>query len=389
VGPDPDRWQRRFYQVVLVAGLSALALWLVVRLRVITAPLIVGALLAWALQPVVRWLRRNRVPEFLALTVPLLAVTALVFIVVAVILPAALAELVTASQNLPSQMQNTILGLDPWFDDLIGVKLSALIAPDVLRANIQGVLREIVGSASSLVGWVLASARDILLAVGNLLLVFVIAAFVLDDYERIIGRVTELVPMRHRDHAARVGNRIDATLRSFLRAELLLWVLASSIFTAGLLVLRVPMAALLGPFVAAIYLVPYIGVIFGLTLALAVALVESPTLATFAGVSILFGGFYSIDAVFITPRVIGGRVGLRPLVVLLGIVAGGELFGVIGVLLAIPLLAVGRILLLEFLDKYRNSDAYLAVPAGSPEQVSPPLDPLEPATQSQPTREDA
>ena len=360
--PDPDRWQRRFHQMLVIAGVVGLSLWLIVRLKVVTAPLIVGAGIAFALRPVVLWLRRHKVPDFVALTVPLVALTTLIVATFAVIVPAAITELLAASQKLPPRVQSTILDLDPWLNDLVGIKLSALVAPEVLRANMQGVLREIVGSASSLLGWVLASARDVLVAIGNLLLVFVIAAFLLDDYDNIGHQAMDLVPPRHRDRAMSVLADIDDTLRSFLRAELLLWVLATTVFTSGLLLLQVPLAALLGPFVAAVYLVPYIGVIVGAVIVLAVALVEAPTLSTIGGIGAVFGGFYAVDVLFITPKIIGGRVGLRPLVVLLGIVAAAELFGVIGVLLAIPCLAVGRILLLEFLTRYRSSTAFMGAP---------------------------
>lgn len=363
---DPHRWQRRLHQLLVIAGVTALVLWLLVRLKVVTAPLIVGAGIAWVLRPVVLWLRRHKVPDFVALTVPLVALTSLIIVVVAVIVPAAIAELLSASQKLPPRLQATVLNLDPWFESLSGLKLSALIAPDVLRSNTQGILREIVGSASSLLGWVLASARDILVAVGNLLLVFVIAAFLLDDYDALGTRTMSLVPPRHRPYAAGLLDRVDETLRSFVRAELLLWVLATTVFTSALLLFRVPLAALLGPFVAAIYLVPYIGIIVGALLVLLVALVESPSLATMGGIGLTFSGFYAVDVLFITPKIIGSRVGLRPLVVLLGIVAAAELFGVIGVLLAIPFLAVGRILLLEFVASYRSSKAFVGLPAGSP-----------------------
>jgi len=357
--PDDNRWQRIFYQAILAVGLLALALWLVVRLSVVTAPLIVGVAIAWALNPLVIWLRRHKVPAFVALTVPLLMLIVFVVVIVAVIMPAGTRELLRASQSLPGRLHTTVLQLDPWLFDLVGVKLSHLVAPETLRANMQQVLGEVVGSATSVVTWVLSRGRDVLVVVGNTLLVFVIAAFLLDDWDRILNNARGLVPPRHREHAAEVAGRIDATLASFLRAELVLYLLASTLFTGGLLLLKVPLAALLGPFVGAIYLVPYIGVLLGALLALTVALIESPSLFTFVGVSVLFGGFYGIDAVFITPRIIGGRVGLRPLVVLLGIFAGGELFGVIGVLLAIPSLAVGRIVLLEFVARYRTSRAYL------------------------------
>ncbi len=356
---DAQWWQKRFYQVVLVGGAVALVLWLTIRLRVVTAPMIVGFFIAYALNPLVVWLRRHRVPAFVALTVPLALVITVGILLVAVVLPGLARELLVASQALPGRLQALLVDLDPLWERNFGIKPSHYVEPAVLRQNLERLVVELAGPATSVVGWLLTSARDLFLAVVNVLLVFVVAAFLIDDYDRIVARCASLVPPRDREQIFRVVRNIDDTLKGFLGGELVLFLLASLAFTSGLLVLGVPFAALVGPAVAFIYLVPYIGLLLGAGLAIGFSLLEQPSLGTVTGVVVVFATFYVIDLIFITPRIIGGRVGLAPLVVLLGIVAGGELFGIIGVLLAIPCLAVARILLVELIEAYRRSAAYL------------------------------
>jgi predicted PurR-regulated permease PerM len=363
--PPGERWQALFFQVVLIGGALAALLALTWRLRLVTGPMFVGFMLAWALRPAVVWLRRHNVPALVALMGPLAMVVGLGVVTFAVILPALGSELLRASQALPARLQDALVALDPITERFIDRRITDLVAPEVLLETLQGALRDLAGPAGSMLSWILDSAGRVVLAVGNVALVFIVSAFLMDDYDRLVEEGAALVPPRSRPLVFRVVRRIDETLMGFVRGELLLFALASAAFTSGLLVLDVPFAALVGPVAGLVYLIPYVGVISGLVVALALALLETPSWGTFAGVTTVFGAFYAIDLLFITPRLIGGRVGLRPLVVLLGIIAGGELLGIAGILLAVPVLAVGRILLLESIEAYRRSPAFLGAAAAA------------------------
>lgn len=360
-----DVWRTRFYQVVVVAALCGASVWLLWRLRVVVLPALIGFLIAYALNPVVLKLRRHHVPGFVALSLPLAALVGVLLGLVAFIVPRVGAELARVSQSAPRRVQAALAWADPWWQDIFGQPLSAYVRADALGESLRGALGDILGGAGSVVGWVVASTRDVLLAVGSLVLVVVVAAFLINDYEHIIAGVRDLVPRRHVAPLTRLFRRIDATLRSFLRGELLLFALATGWFTAGLALLGVPFALLVGPFAALIYLVPYIGIAVGVVLALLMSLLGHPEWSQAFGVLGIFFGFYTFDILFVTPRVIGERVGLDPLVVLLGIIAGGELMGLIGVLLAIPTLAVARIVLAEVVKQYRRSATYLGGPTGA------------------------
>ena len=131
-------------------------------------------------------------------------------------------------------------------------------------------------------------------------------------------------------------------------------------FTVGLVLLDVPFAFVMGPIAGVVYLIPYLGVLTGVTLSVVMSLLTGHSTLQLAGVTALFAAFYTVDLLYITPRLIGHRVGLRPVVVLLGIIAMGELAGLVGVLVAVPLLAVSRILLDEAIADYRKSPTFLA-----------------------------
>ena len=356
----PFGWQPLFFKTLVLGGSLVGALWLISRLRVVTAPILIGFFVAYALNPLVLRLNRWRVPPILALTVPVLLVAALLAFFVAVVLPSMGEQFIRASQHAPARLYNYLLRIDPWTQANLGQKVTDLVPYQDLSGMVQAAARELIGPAQSLVTAVLSSARDVLLALGKLLLVVVAAFFLLDDYERTVRIAADLVPRRHLGEVTRVVRRIDDVMAGFVRGQMLLLALAITWLTATMAALNVPFWLVMGPIAAVIYLVPYVGVLTGVVLTVALQFLSGAPTWEMVSQIVAFALFYAADMLFITPQVIGNRVGLPPLAVLLGIIAFGELFGVIGVLLAVPLLACGRILLLEAVDRYRRSMTFLA-----------------------------
>ena len=356
-------WQPLFFKALVLGTLLLGLLWLMVRLKVVTAPILIGFFIAYALNPLVVRLRRWRVPPILALGVPVAAVAALAAVFMVWVLPKMAQDFVRASQHTPGSLYNYVLRLDPLAAQYTGHKLSEWIPYQDLSGMVQALANALIDPAQSRLTTLLSSAREVLVSVGKLLLVVVVAFFLLDDYERTLELVDGLVPRRHLAEVRRVVDRIDSVMAGFVRGQLMLFGLAALYLTVGMAVLGVNFWLIVGPMAAVLYLVPYVGVATGAVLTLLLQLLANAAGWQLLGAVGLFAAFYTVDMLVITPRLIGNRVGLPPLAVLLGIIAFGELFGVIGVLLAVPLLACGRILLLEAVDRYRNSATFLVTEA--------------------------
>ncbi len=378
--PDPSApqpsstipWQSLFFKTALLGSVVLALLWLLERLRVVTAPILVGFFIAYALNPVVLRLRRWRVPTILALTVPVIAVVTLAAVFAVAVLPTMAQQLIAGSQQAPARLYNFLLSQDPWAQKVLGRPLTDFVKYQDLSGMVQALATELVGPAQSMVSVVVVSARDVMLGIGKALLMLVVAFFLLGDYERIIRQIAVLVPRPQQAEYQRVFGRIDEVMAGFVRGQLMLFSLACSAFTLGLALAGVPFALVMGPIAAVLYLVPYVGVMIGLAMSATLGLLSGQAGWETLAVVLLFAGFYAIDLLFITPRLIGNRVGLPPLAVLLGIIAFGELFGVIGVLIAVPVLACARILLLEAVHRYQRSAAYLGAPQRPAEPGSPP-----------------
>ncbi|MBM4341778.1 MAG: AI-2E family transporter [Deltaproteobacteria bacterium] len=372
---QPFGWQPLFFKALVLGGSLVGMLWLIARLRVVTAPILIGFFVAYALNPLVVRLQRWRVPPILALTVPVLLVAALLAVFVLVVLPSMAEQFIRASQHTPARIYNYLLRIDPWTLAHLGQKASDLVPYQDLSGMVQALARAVIGPAQSLVTALLSSARDVLLATGKLLLVVVVAFFLLDDYERTVQIAGNLVPRRHLAEVTRIVRRIDDVMAGFVRGQLLLLALATTWLTGSMAALDVPFWLVMGPIAAVVYLVPYVGVLTGLAITVLLQLLGGEPGWHVAGLALAFAAFYTADLLFITPRIIGNRVGLPPLAVLLGIIAFGELFGVIGVLLAVPLLACGRILLLEAVARYRLTAAYLGAETTEAADPSPAPEP--------------
>lgn len=369
-------WQSLFFKTALLGSVVLAVLWLLERLRVVTAPILIAFFIAYALNPVVLRLRKWRVPTVLALTVPVLAVMTLAVVFAVAVLPTMTQQLIAASQQAPARLYNFLLSQDPWAQRFIGRPLTDFIKYQDLSGMVQALATELVGPAHSVVSVVVVSARDVLLGVGKTLLVVVVAFFLLGDYERIISRIALLVPRPQQAEYQRVFARIDEVMAGFVRGQLMLFSLACTAFTVGLALTGVPFSLVMGPIAAVLYLVPYVGVVIGLVMSVTLGLLSGQAGWDALAVVMLFAGFYAADLLFITPRLIGNRVGLPPLAVLLGIIAFGELFGVTGVLIAVPVLACARIFLLEAVGRYHRSSAYLGPHhVLGPEPVHPDLSP--------------
>ena len=240
-------WQTRFYQVALLGGLCAGALWLVLRLRVVFVPMILGTFIAYALKPMVGWLRRHRVPGFIVLSLPLGLVIAIGVLLVGVVIPGLARELMVASRALPDQIQSALHTLDPIMLERFDFR--AYFEGDALRTHLEQTL---VGLwARDLHGDVDSIRREAGVGDGGRAVDLRRPAFVIDDFDLVMDESawylratrTPSIGWQDRHHAARPSAACCCCFcsrRGHQQSALL----------------KVPFAGLVGPVAATIYRSP-------------------------------------------------------------------------------------------------------------------------------------
>lgn len=336
-----------FLAVVLVLGLAYV-------LKGVLVPLFLAFLLAYALDPFVDRLEALRVPRPLGAILVTLGILGLVVVGLVYAVPMFVDEVRDASSALPDQLRHLQSRLEPWLAQNFHIKLPHTTA-DMERV-LGDKLKE--GGFSETARTALFGTLGYVGVALSALIVPVFALYLLIDFDRIVTRVEQLIPRRWIAPTADVARQIHKTLSGYVRGQLTANVVLAALYATGLRVVDIRLAVPIGIMTGMLAFVPYVGFTMGLLLALAMAVLDWQGVGTVLGVFTVMGGVQIIDAMVITPRIVGRSVGLAPLEVILTMMAAGSLFGFLGVLLAVPLGAVAKILVQRAVKAYLDSEFY-------------------------------
>ena len=351
---NPTLSQRRTLTWLALAAAAALLLWL---LAPVMTPFVVAGVLAYALHPAVERLAARGLPRLLAvLLVESLAIAALLALLLLVV-PIVSKELPLLREQLPLLADRLNRGVSPWLAQF-GIQVSLdganirAFASRLLDAN----LEEWIATA-------LSSARiggSVLLAfVGNAFLMPVVLFYLLIDWRNLVQRAHSMIPPRLRPSAQGFFDECDAVLGQYLRGQLLVMAALAVYYSVGLALVGFDLALPVGVFTGLAVFIPYLGFGLGLALALVAGVLQ---FASWYGV-LAVAGVYAlgqlIESFYLTPRLVGERIGLNPLTVIFALLAFGHLFGFIGVLIALPVSALLLVAVRRARRVYLGSRLYL------------------------------
>jgi predicted PurR-regulated permease PerM len=322
-----------------VAILGALLLW---TLGPVLIPFAVAAVLAYALHPAVRGLQKrfSFLPQ--ALSVVLVEVFALVVVlgVLFLLIPILTKEIPLLQQQLPSLLDRLALAINPLLAQF-GLNVTLDIAS--LKAQI---IKYLSTNREDWVDPLIASLRMggsfALAALGNFILIPVVLFYLLNEWDKWVSHVVAWVPLRWRAAYESFMNECDAILGQYLRGQILVMDLALPI----------------GVFTGLAVCVPYLGFGLGLILALLAGLLQFASFKAVVMVAVVYGSGQLIESFWLTPKLVGERIGLHPLAVIFALLALGQLFGFVGVLVALPVSAVLLVAIRRARDQYFSSDLY-------------------------------
>jgi predicted PurR-regulated permease PerM len=345
--------QRQTLAWTALAGAAALLLWL---LAPVLTPFVVAAVLAYALHPLVEVLAARRLPRLVAVLLVEALALLLALAVLLLIVPVMAKELPQLKAQLPPLLDR----FGQWLQPLLA-HLGIPVALDVasIKAWLAGLLDANMGD------WLttaLASARiggSVLLSLlGNAVLVPVVLFYLLSDWPQLIGRVQSLVPPRLRGWTGGFLDECDAVLGQYLRGQLAVMAALSVYYSVGLMIAGFDLALPLGVFTGLAVAIPYVGFGLGLALSLLAALLQFGSLAGVLAVAAVYGLGQVLESFVLTPRLVGERIGLGPLAVIFALMAFGQLFGFVGVLIALPASAVALVALRRMQAAYVASRLY-------------------------------
>lgn len=341
-----------FLAIVLVLGLAYV-------LRGVLVPLFLAFLLAYALDPFVDRLEMVKVPRPLGAILVMLGILGIVSVALVYAIPMFVDEVADASTSLPEKIGRLQARVEPWFATKLHVKLPHSMN-DLSRAVTDRV------QSSGAVATAFVALFGTLGYVGvalSALIVPIFALYLLMDFDRIVHRVEQLIPRRWSPGISAVARDVHKTLSGYVRGQLTANIVLAALYATGLRIVDIRLAVPIGVLTGMLAFVPYVGFTMGLALAVFMAVLDWQGAGTVIGVVAVMGGVQIIDGMVITPRIVGRSVGLAPLEVILTMMAAGSLFGFLGVLLAVPLGAVAKILIGRAVRAYLASSFYNRPPS--------------------------
>jgi predicted PurR-regulated permease PerM len=231
-------------------------------------------------------------------------------------------------------------------------------------------LRKLIAEhESDLIGGLLSSLRiggSALAAVfGNLVLAPIVAYYLLLDWARLIERTKGLIPPRWRASVQGFLDDTDAVLGQYLRGQLVVMGLLAVLYTVGLALVGLKLALPIGVFTGLAVFVPYLGFGLGMVMGVLAAVLQFQSLVGVALVALVFVVGQVVESMYVTPRLLGERIGLHPIAVIFALMAFGQLFGFVGVLIALPASAVLLVAIRRAKAGYLESALYLEAPTPS------------------------
>jgi predicted PurR-regulated permease PerM len=333
-----------------------LVLLAVYLLRGVLAPFLAGIGVAYFLDPLTDKVEARVRSRTLATAVVIIGFFGLVGVGVFFLFPLLQHQVTGLAARMPDVFDALRAAAEPLFE-----RLQAGLTADQQR-SLEGAIQQYAGSLAErlgdLVGGVWSGGLAVFGMLGLLLISPLVAFYLLRDWDRLIARLDALLP---RDSASTIREQaraVDRTLAAFVRGQALVCMLLAAYYGTGLALTGLQSGLLVGILTGLAAFIPYLGVLAGLIVSVAIAVVQFDSWIPVASVVAVIAVGHALEGGFLTPKLLGGRVGLHPVWVLFALMVGGSLFGFTGVLLAVPSAAVIGVLVRFGTTRYLDSRLY-------------------------------
>ena len=274
------------------------------------------------------------------------------------LVPAIERQIAILIESFPSYREWFMQTALPWVEARTGLEITSWLDFQRLSELIRSNWERAGGFATTLLGYLSRSGFALIALVANIALLPVLAFFFLRDWDVFVERVAALVPRKYLPTVSRLARESDAMLGGFLRGQFLVMLILGVMYGVGLWLVGLDLGILIGIIAGLFTFIPYLGPASGIILGVIAALVQYGDWKHVAGVLAVFGIGQVIESYWLTPKLVGDRIGLHPVAVIFAVLAGGQLFGFLGMLLALPVAAVANVLLRFAQERYTHSKLY-------------------------------
>ncbi len=349
---------RSWFWLAVLAGAG----WLTYLLAPVITPFAISAVLAYFGDPLVdRWEKtkiwRWEMGRTLAVSLVFVLMLCLLTIVLLIVVPLLMDQVSLLVQRLPQWIEWFSGTAIPWLAAKTGFELTAFDAGGFAQVA-KDYWREISGAAVKVVDIISQGGVAVATLLTNMILIPVVTFYLLRDWDSLIRGIDDLLPRKLEGEISQMAKDVDKVLGAFFRGQLMVMLALGLIYAIGLSLVGIEFAALIGMGAGLLSIVPYLGSIVGVLVASGAAIFQYNDIFHLVMVLLVFAVGQSAEGMYLTPKLVGDQIGLHPVTVIFAVLAGGQLFGFLGILLALPVAAALNVLVRHFHQKYRSSSIY-------------------------------
>jgi predicted PurR-regulated permease PerM len=361
-------WQQlspSWHAFAVIATIVAVG-YLVSALAAVLTPFAIGAILSYVGAPIVAWLEKRRIPRAVGAVVVIVAFVGFIAGMILVVAPLISKEIATISEKFPELLARAQNEWLPWLNQTFGLSLSLDFSQlKTLATENKDVITDIT---SRIAGSAKLGGQLLLTLIVNLTLIPVVMFYLLRDWPQVIDGLDDVLPHTMQPTVRALASEIDAVLSEFLRGQGLVMIALATYYCVALKIVGLEFALPVGLVTGLLVFIPYIGFGLGLILGMLAALTQFSTPGPIIAVAAVFMIGQILEGFVLVPYLVGDRIGLHPLAVIFALMAFGQLFGFVGVLLALPLSAA----LLVVIRMMRKRFAQPPNAAAAPSATAPP-----------------
>ncbi len=338
-------------------GITLVVGGLLYLLSPMLTPFLVAALLAYIASPLLKRLERLRLPRVLAVIIVFLVLLLLLLMLLLVLIPQIQNQVSAFAGKLPGYIDWLNSVLVPWLQTTLGMDV-AVVDMAALKAQVTQHWQGLGGTVGQVFAYMTRSGMQLVAMLVNLALIPVVTFYLMRDWDGILARIPGLFPPRMRTRLLAIARETDDVLAGFLRGQLSVMAALTFIYSLGLGIVGLELAMAIGLLAGLVSFVPYLGFITGILVAGVAAILQFHEPIALLKVAAVFGVGQLLESTVLTPYLVGGRIGLHPVAVIFAVLAGGQLFGFFGILLALPVAAAIKVWLRHLFEGYQLSSFY-------------------------------
>jgi predicted PurR-regulated permease PerM len=363
-GDDRAFIDRSLRMGIIGAAVIAVAFALLWVLKGALTPLAAALVIAYLFDPLIDRFEARGVARGPAIALLLVFIAALLFGVAFLLIPAMQREIAALSRDLPHSVHDGLRGLAPWLHEQFGITLPRSLQEAIASVR-TGELQIPIEAVRGLLERLVLGVTGTVSALVSLLIIPVLAYYLLVEFDRIRLAVLDLVPRTYQGAIAAAAVRIDTLVSGFIRGQLTVCLILGVLYAVGFAAIGIDLAVVIGVVSGLLAIIPYVGGAAAIVAASGMALLQFGVDAHLALVIGWYALVQGLEGFVLTPKIVGGGLGMHPVTVIVALLIGGDLLGFLGLLIAVPVAAVVQVFVQDLVVAYRDSPLYAGHPQGA------------------------